>query len=205
MAWYRVGNAGVRAEIQPCASKEKASMRRLFVTFVFVLAMTSGPASAAPAVKIGVVDLKRAVAECKEGVAVRATLLKKTEQLNAELKVMLADYEKMRVELEKGSANLSADARSEKELLLQKKARDYQNRQREDQEELKQMESSYLKKILSRLNVIIGEIGDERNFAVVLDRNTDVFYVGKEIDVTPLLIQRADEEFGKLQARNESK
>jgi outer membrane protein len=163
--------------------------------------MTAGQAIAAPAAKVGVVDLKRAVAECKEGAAARADLLQKAEQLNAELKTMQSEYEKLRAELEKDSAKLSADDRAEKEKLLQKRGRDLQNRQRDAQDDLKQIESDYVKKVMNRLGVIMGKIGDEGKFTVILDRSSGVFYVGKEIDITAQLVQRADEEFGK-QARN---
>jgi outer membrane protein len=178
-------------------------MLRQVTAVIFVVVLMAGEAIAAPAAKVGVVDLKRAVAECKEGVAARAELLKKSEQFNAELKVMQADFEKTRAELEKETASLSADARTDKELQLQKKLRAYQNRQREDQEELKQVEASQLNKLVNRLGAIMGKIGNDGNFGVILDRNTGVLYTGKEIDITTLLIQRADAEFGKLRAVNE--
>lgn len=175
-----------------------------FIAAFFLLVMLSGQAVAAAAPKVGVVDLKRAVTECKEGVAARANLLKITEQLNAELKVLQADYEKMRAEFEKNVTKISADARAEKEMEFRKKSREYQNRQSEAQEELKQIESNYLKKIAGRLSAIMTELGDEGKFSVILDRNANVFYVGKEIDITPLLIQRADVAFEKMQAKNEN-
>jgi outer membrane protein len=172
-------------------------MRGTFVALSVAIVMTAGQALAAPAVKIGVVDLQRAVAECKEGIAARAQLLKKTEEFNAELKLLMADFEKSKAELEKDAARLAADARAEKEKQLQKKGRDFQNRQREAQDEVKQLESDYLKKVVNHLGVILGKIGDEGNFTVVLDKNSGVFYAGKEVDLTPLLVKRADEELKK--------
>ncbi|TWJ19081.1 OmpH family outer membrane protein [Geobacter argillaceus] len=169
-------------------------MNRFISALIFLSVVTAGQAQASTPLKIGVVDLQRAVSESKEGIAARADLLKKTEQFNAELKVLLADFEKMRAEFDKDSAKLSADERAEKEKLLQKKGREFQSRQREAQEELKQIEADYLKKLLARLGTLMTKLGSEGNYSVVLDRAAGVYYFGKEVDVTAQLVQRADDE-----------
>ena len=170
-------------------------MKRLLATLALAGFMMTGTALAATEGKIGTVDLQRAVTESREGEVARADLLKKTEQLNAELKLLLAETEKMRADLEKESGKLAADEREEKQRQLQKKARDFQNRQAEAQEELKQMESAALKKIVARFGALLSKIGDDGDYAAILDRKSGVFYAGKKTDVTPLLIQQADKEY----------
>ena len=172
-------------------------MKRLSVSAMLISFLASGVAYAAPQINIGTVDLQRAVSESKEGAADRASLLKKGEVLKTELKVLLEDAEKLKAELEKGSDKLSADERAEKTRLLQKKGRDFQNRQREAQEELKQVENDYLKKLLAKFGTILKKIGDDDNFTVILDRNAGVFYAGSKTDVTPALVKRADDEYQK--------
>jgi len=170
-------------------------MKKLLASGILAALLAAGAAYAAPVEKIGTVDLQRAVSESKEGAAARESLLKRTELLNAELKVLLAEAEKLRAELEKGSDALSADERAEKTRLLQKKGRDFQNRQREAQEELKQVESDHLKKLVPRLTAILARIGEEENFSVILDRSAGVFYAGSKTDVTPTLVELADKQY----------
>ncbi|HBG08297.1 MAG: hypothetical protein A2075_11675 [Geobacteraceae bacterium GWC2_58_44] len=172
-------------------------MKKTLVSGILAALLATGAAHAAPVEKIGTVDLQRAVSESKEGAAARADLLKQTELLNAELKVLLAEAEKLRTELDKGSDTMSADERAEKSRLLQKKGRDFQNRQREAQEELKQIESDHLKKLVAKLGVILAKIGEEEKFSVILDKNTGVFYAGGQTDVTPTLVKKADKEYQK--------
>ena len=172
-------------------------MKRALATGFLAALLATGSAHASSGPNIGTVDLQRAVSESKEGAADRASLLKKTEVMNAELRVLLAEAEKLKTELEKGSEKLSADERADKTRLLQKKGRDFQNRQREAQEELKQTESDYLKKLLAKFGAILTRMGEDDNFTVILDRNAGVFYAGAKTDVTPKLLKRADEEFGK--------
>lgn len=180
-------------------------MKKLLTMFVFVMLIPATQVFASPAIKLGAVDLQRAVKECREGVAARADLQKKIEQFNAEIKVMQVDYQRLSAELDKEGARLSADRRADKEATLQKKGRELQNRQREAQEEVKQMESDYLKRLVNRLGVVMARIGDEGKFTALLDRNNGMFYAGKEIDITSLLIQRADDEFARQRGNNEER
>ena len=170
-------------------------MRRSLVAALLAGLMMASTAFAAAEERIGTVDLQRAVTESREGEVARADLLKKTEQLNAELKLLLAEAEKMRAELEKESGKLAADEREEKQRQLQKKAREFQLRQAEAQEELKQLESAALKKIVARFGALLTQIGADGDYAAILDRKSGVFYAGKKTDVTPLLIQQADKEY----------
>ena len=168
---------------------------RFFVALVLALLAVSSHSYAASESRIGTVDLQRAVTESREGGVARAELLKKTEQLNAELKQLLAEADKVRGELEKEGEKMREEERAEKQRLLQKKAREFQLRQAEAQEELKQTESAALKKIVGKFGVILNKIGADGDYAAILDRNSGVFYAGKKNDVTPLLVQQADKEY----------
>jgi outer membrane protein len=181
-------------------------MKRFFPMCALILLISASQAfAAAPALKLGAVDLQRTVKECREGIAARAELQKKTEQFNAELKVLQVEYQRLSAELEKDGGKLSVERRAEREGALRKKEREFQNRQREAQEEVKQMESDSLKRLVNRLGVIMAKIGDEGKFTAILDRNNGMFYAGKEIDITSLLIQRADDEFVRQRGKNEDK
>jgi len=171
-------------------------MRFLAVLFFALLAFSSQSFAASES-RIGTVDLQRAVTESTEGAKARTDLLKKKDQLNEELQVLFADLEKMRAELEKGTGKLSAEERTEKERLFQKKGRDYQNRQREAQEELKLIESDHLKKLVAKLGVILSKLGEEGKYSVILDKNSGLFYAGSQTDVTAALVKRANEEYQK--------
>ncbi|HBA88155.1 MAG TPA: hypothetical protein DCZ75_09280 [Geobacter sp.] len=177
------------------AKRGETELKRLLAASLLAGLMMAGTASAATENRIGTVDLQRAVTESKEGSVARADLLKKTEQLNAELRGQLADAEKVRAELEKESGKLSVDERAEKQRLLQKKMRDFQNRQREAQEEIKQAESDSIRKIIAKFGVILEKLGADGDYSAILDRNSGVFYAGKKTDVTPLLVKQADQEY----------
>ena len=170
--------------------------RAVAVIFLFIV-IGVGQAWAASSVKIGVVDLQKAVSECRAGSNARAILMKRTEELNDELKAKLADLEKEKAAFDKEASRLSEDTRSEKEKHLQKAGRELQNRQREAQEEVKQLEADSLKKVVSQLSDLMSRIGTEGGYTAILDKKNGVFYSSRDIDLTSLLIKRADAEYGK--------
>lgn len=169
-------------------------MKRAVLTVMAVCMLSGGQALAAPASKIAVVDLQKVVSECKEGVAARSVVQKKAEELTADLKKLGDDLEKAKTDLEKGRAKLSADARTEKEKQLEKKALEFQKRQRDAQEELKKLEGEALRKLITRLGGIMGKMGDDGGYTAILDKRVGVFYANRDIDLTAQLIKKADEE-----------
>lgn len=165
-------------------------MKNLCSVVVLLSLLIVTPAMAAPKVKIGVVDLQRAVLESKEGSAARTAVQKVTEQYNAELKAMADDIEKLGSEL-KNNKKITNDDRIAKEKQLQKKNRDFQSRKRDAEEDIKQQENSYLSKIVNRFSAIIEKIGEDEGYSVVVDR-ASVRYVSKDTDITAELVRRAD-------------
>jgi outer membrane protein len=181
----------------PFQKKPRRNQMKQIIAALALFAIIALPPFAAASDKIGVVDMQRAVSETKEGVAARNDILKKTEQLNNELKRIQTDFEKVKGELEKGGATMKADVRAEKERQLQQKGRDFQKRQRDAQEEIKQMEADLLQKLINKLSLLLGKIGDEGGYALITDLSGGVRFYSKSVDITPLLIKKADETYGK--------
>ena len=172
-------------------------MKHIITALALATTIIAAPVFAASEHKIGVVDLQRAVSETKEGVAARALIFKKSEQLNNELKGIQGDFDKLKAELEKDGSSMKAEIRGEKELQLQQKSRDFQKRQRDAQEELKQMEADLLQKLIGRLSLLMGKIGDEGKYELIIEQSTGVRFYSKSADITPILIKKADETSGK--------
>jgi outer membrane protein len=180
-------------------------MKRLFhnkiclvaIAFALNLLIGTAPVFAVAGQKIGIVDMQRAVSETREGGDARAVIFKRTEKLNNELKGIQSDFEKLKTELEKEGAAMKAETRADKERLLQQKSRDFQKRQRDAQEELKQLDADLLQSMINRFSLLLGKIGEENAYDLILDQSAGVRFFNKKIDVTPLLIKKADETFAK--------
>src|SRR3954471_14981129 len=103
-----------------------------------LLGLTLMPAvpARAQAMKIGYVDVQRAVQEVEEGKAARNRLQNELKQKRTDLDKKRGDLEKMKADYEKQAPVLSDDAKRQKQEQLQKAFVDAQAAAGQTQEEL---------------------------------------------------------------------
>src|SRR2546430_8983582 len=91
-------------------------MRRLLLALPLLFALPSR----AQGIKIGYVDVQRAVAEVEEGKTARARLQSELQQKRSDLERKRADLEKMKADYDKQAPVLSDDAKRQRQEHLQK-------------------------------------------------------------------------------------
>src|SRR5438445_393612 len=96
--------------------------------FLFALALAVAARGAfAENMKIGYVDIQRAVQEVEEGKAARTRLQAELQQKRGDLEKKRADLEKMKADYDKQAPVLSDDAKRQRQEQLQKAFVDAQN------------------------------------------------------------------------------
>jgi outer membrane protein len=166
-------------------------MHRLLLALPLLLAV---PARA-QAVKIGYVDVQRAVQEVEEGKAARTRLKAELEKKRADLDQKRANLEKMKTDYDKQAPVLSEDAKKKKQEELQKAFIEAQNQASEMQEELSGKEQEAMSTISKRLLQVVAEVSDRENFTFVLDKAA-LLYAPAASDVTNDVVRRYNERFG---------
>jgi len=168
-------------------------MKKLSLLLV-VLSLLVGTRAYAEDIKIGSVDLIKALNESDAGKKAKSDLesLIKTKQATLDEKGKA--FEKMKGEIEKQSSVLSADARKTKEEELEKMARDYQRLVSDSQSEIKKKEGEFTSDIIKELRVIIQKIGTEEGYSIILEGSDgQILYAKKELDLTDLVIKKHNE------------
>jgi outer membrane protein len=165
-------------------------MIRLAVLAVILTALV-GPAARAEDVKLGYVDLQRAVAETEDGRKARAMLKKDFDQKQKELDEQQEELKKGMEDLEKKRTLLPADAVRAKEQELQTRLQKVQQTYMRHQQELQGKEQEALGKIFERMQRIVARIASDENFTMVLDRNgAGLVFAKPHLDLTNDLIRR---------------
>ena len=167
-------------------------MRRLVIAAVLLLATR---ASSAQALKIGYVDVQRAVQEVEEGKAARARLQAELQKKRTDLDAKRATLEKMKADYDKQAPVLSDDAKRKRQEELQKAFLDAQNQMNEMQEELTGKEQEAMQGISRRLLQVVAEVSDKESFTFVLDKAA-LLYAPAASDVTNEVVRRYNERFG---------
>jgi outer membrane protein len=154
-------------------------------------------------VKLGFVDLRRALAETEDGRKARATLKKEFDKKQKELDEQQEDVKKAIEDLNKKRTLLPADTVRQKEAELQERVGKVQQTYMRHQQDLAAKEEEATQPIVERLQRIIGKIAATENFTMVLDKSAGVVFAKPHLDLTNEVIRRfnAGEEKGSAPAK----
>jgi outer membrane protein len=169
-------------------------MRRALIA-ASVLATTATAFAARAQVKIGYVDVQRAIQETEEGKAARTRLRGEFEQRKAAIDKKGADLEKMQQEYDKQVAVLSDDAKKKKQEEFQKLLVDARKSASELQEDMQNKEQQAMAGILQRLTQVVAEIAEREQLTYVIDKAT-LLYGPPAGDLTNEVVRRYNDRFG---------
>jgi outer membrane protein len=155
-------------------------------------------AQTATATRVGFVDIQRILARSAAGVAAREQLEKEKATMQKQVDAQRTELEKMRDELDKKGQLLSAEARREKQDLLERKVRDARRLVDDLQNTLQKKEEAMLNKVLQDVSGLIQKVSKEKGYGLVLERQrSSVLYASAEADLTDDIIRAYDDETKK--------
>jgi outer membrane protein len=170
--------------------------------FLGVLLLALSPIAAfAEEVKLGYVDLQRALNETEDGRKAKANLKKvfdaKQKELDEQQETLKKDIE----DLNKKRTLLPAEKVREKEAELQERMQKVQQTYMRHQQDLSGKEQEATAKIFERMSKIITKIATAENFTMVLDRQQSaVLFAKPHLDLTNELIRRYNSGEGAVAA-----
>jgi outer membrane protein len=165
---------------------------------VAALALLAVSAAHAQQIKIGYVDLQRALNESEAGKKAKEEFKKKAEKLQNDLKKQKEDLEEMKEQLEKKALVMKDEERRTAELQLQKKLRDFERSYKDSQGELQLKDNELTADILKDLNKIIQEYGKKEGYTLILENSSStVLYSASDADLTDRIIEEYNSGKGK--------
>jgi len=164
----------------------------MIVGIILFLGGWLGSALAAE-LKIGCVDIQKAMNECNAGKEAKKTIGKEMEKLQRLFAERQKELQAMKETLEKQAPMLTQDARATKEKEFQSKVRDYQRWLEDNQKEIQQKGIEMERNILLGLQKVIKKLGEEEGYTLVLEKNEMiVLFASKSIDLTDRVIKIFD-------------
>jgi outer membrane protein len=162
----------------------------------------SGPAPAVTAgsgiQRIAYIDVQRVLARSAAGVAAREQLEREKATMQKEMDAKRIELDKLREEIEKKGALLTAEARRDKQEQFERKRRDAARLADDFQKELEKKESVLLQKVLQDVSGIIERVGKEKNYYMIVEkRGAGVIYAATDADLTDEVIRAYDQQAPK--------
>ena len=166
-----------------------------YITLPMMVALTSFALSARAAedVKIGFVDMQKAIQEVGAGKKAKKELEEEFNKKKKELEKKEADIKKMGEDFEKRSMAMNEDARMKKQTEIRQEMAKYQETAAKAQMEIQKKERDLTKPIVDKLRSMMEEIAKKEDFTVILEKSENsVMWAKKDIDLTDRLIKAYD-------------
>jgi outer membrane protein len=159
-------------------------VQKLFAAVLFVL-------FAVPAwgqqLKIGLIDIQRAINDSQAGKAAKDRLQAQVKKAEADMNRERQEIEKAKTDFDKKGPLLKEDDRRRIEGDLQKRIVNYQRNSRDVQEDLAAKQRDAETAILKELEGVVAEIGKNEKFTFILERG-QLLYSDQAIDITNKVI-----------------
>ncbi len=146
-------------------------------------------------IKIGYVDIQKAVNECNAGKEAKKSIAKELEKFQRLYLDKQKELQTMKDTIEKQAPMLTPEARATKEKELQAKGREFQRWVEDNQNELNQKRMEIERTISIGLQKIIQKVGTEEGYTLIVEKNeTIVLFASKSIDLTDKVIRLYDSQ-----------
>jgi outer membrane protein len=144
-------------------------------------------------IKIGSVDIQKAINECQAGKEAKQVLSKEVEKYQRLVAERQNELQGMKESLEKQGLMLTPEARMTREKELQTKLRDFQRWGEDVQNELNQRRAQMERNIFIGLQKVIQKMGADGGYTFILEKNeTIVLFTSRSTDITDLVIKAFD-------------
>lgn len=165
-------------------------MKKILAAVVVSLCMAAGVSFAQEA-KIGYIDVKKALMECKAGKAAKVELDKLMKAKQPALEAERQKLEAMQADYDKNVSDMSDKEKQAKQKEFQEKYQVYQKLLSEAQKEVNAKDSELSKNILADINKATEEIAKAGKYAVIFNKTEGLMvYTKSGLDVTDKVIKK---------------
>jgi Skp family chaperone for outer membrane proteins len=170
-------------------------MRKILVLVGAVALAVQAVAAQSTAPKIGVMNVLRAIVECREGKQANEEFQKKFEAKRDELSKKQKEIETLQQQLKSQAATLNDEARAGLSKSIEQKTTELKRAQEDAEKEFNELRNEIFNRIGSKLAPLVQQYAKEKNFTLVLDsssQTTQLTYIDPATDITDEVVKRYD-------------
>lgn len=180
-------------------------MKRLHIGLIMAMLIMLPAITQAADIKIGVVNLQKALNDCSAGkeavVELEAEVKKRQEQVDEKQE----ELKKLNEEMEKKKSVWSEEVKAQKQKELQAKMQEFQNFFVQSNDNLKKMEQEKKTVIIKNLVEVAKKLAKEKGYTFVFETQSGVIYNPPDADLTDELIKLYNVEYKKEKKESKEK
>lgn len=165
----------------------------LLLLLVFLWSANPVLAAAAkdPDLKLGYVDLQKALTESSAGKKAFASLKEEFNKKQQDLHKKEEELKEIQADLNKQGSVLSESARKDKEENYKRLLKDYKRYVGDSEQEIQAREKEYTERILKALVDVIQKYGQDKGFSMIWEKK-GIIYAPDKVDLTNEIIKAYD-------------
>jgi outer membrane protein len=169
-------------------------MKVLVKALIGLLVMGSLAAQSAE-IKIGYIDLQKAIQTTSAGKKAKAELESEFNKRKKDIEGKESDIKKMTEDMEKKKAVLSEEAMQKKQMEVQEEMMKYRELVGKNQVEIQKKERDLTAPILEKMRTIIDKMAKNDSYTVILEKNEQsVLWVKGDIDITEKVVAEFEKQ-----------
>jgi outer membrane protein len=148
-----------------------------------------GTAAQDEPLKLGVVDVDRAISSSDDGKAAREEMARKEREAAAQMAPLVEQYEAMKGDIEAKKFVLSDESLREKQYDLLELQNQLENKGKELENQFKIDAKRIQEPLINKLRQIINDTGREQGFTMIFQSGAaGLIYTREALDITDLII-----------------
>ena len=164
-----------------------------FWVFLAVASLGGLNLAVADTIKVGVVDMQRALQTVGTGKKAKEKLEAEFNKKRAELQKEEAEIKKLHEEFQKQSLVMTEQARGKKQAELQQRILKFQETTQRSQMDIQKREQELTEPLITRMRDVIRKLAQDKGYSVVLEKNENmVLFSLDRDDLTQEVIQIFD-------------
>jgi outer membrane protein len=152
------------------------------IAFIVSILLLNAGFSHADEIKIGTIDMQRAIQTSDTGKKAKAELELAFNKKKKELQAEEANLKKLQEEFQKKQGALSESAKKEQQGKLQERFMKYQELLQKSQADIQKKEQEMSEPIIHKIREKVAELAKKKGYTLVLEKNENVVLFSQEKD-----------------------
>jgi len=186
------------------ASLPRAALRGAVIVLLATISLTQATVHAADddsadgpshGNSVWVVDMQQIINSSIIGKAARSNIQDESQKREAKLKVLKVEIDQARQDMQKQGALLSAEAREQRMIQLERRERDFERQISDANEELGRKNQAEIGRVVDEIRVAVRKIAEREGMRFVIEKDDRlVLFVKPDFDLTPRIIKQLDDK-----------
>ncbi len=167
----------------------------LVVPFVLLTGTAYAQSTADKPLKIGYVEMARALGDVDEGKTAKARLKADFDEKQKKLDKMQTDFKAKKDDFDRRANTMDPDAKAKKQAELQNGFVELQRTYMELQKELSDREAQEMNQVAEKLRRVIAMVGDRDGYTMILNIADNVLYYKRHQEITDEVVREYNKQY----------